>query len=120
MWARVKGRTENAVRRPPFRRRTLPAGVHPAAARHSIEDGVLSHLLHCRWRSFLSVARRWFPNAIVTTEQFGQAMLNVARRGWPTPVLEQRDIARASRVSGPPKADLRLTRYTDSADSDVF
>jgi hypothetical protein len=29
-------------------------------------------------------------------EQVGRAMLNVARRGWPTPILEQRDIAKAS------------------------
>lgn len=44
----------------------------------------------------MPLARRLFPNTIVTTEQVGKAMLNVARRGWPTPILEQRDIARAS------------------------
>jgi hypothetical protein len=44
----------------------------------------------------MSLARRLFPNTIVTTEQVGRAMLNVARRGWPTPILEQRDIAQAS------------------------
>jgi hypothetical protein len=36
----------------------------------------------------------------------GRAMLNVARRGGPMPILEQRDIARASaRRSAPLKAD---------------
>ena len=44
----------------------------------------------------MPLAQRLFPNTIVTTEQVGKAMLNVARRGWPTTILEQRDIARAS------------------------
>ena len=44
----------------------------------------------------MPLAQRLCPNAIVTTEQMGRAMLNVARRGWPTPILEQRDIAKAS------------------------
>jgi hypothetical protein len=33
---------------------------------------------------------------LLNCSQVGKAMLNVARRGWPTPILEQRDIARAS------------------------
>jgi len=38
--------------------------------------------------------QRTFPNAIVTTEQVGRAMLAVAKQGAPSPILESRDIAR--------------------------
>ncbi len=98
MWARVKGRTENAVRRLPFKAAYSfrPGLIQPL---HGIRSKTASYrIFYMSLAPFLSAARRWFPNAIVTTEQFGQAMLNVARRGWPTPVLEQRDIARASRL----------------------
>jgi hypothetical protein len=45
-------------------------------------------------RPVLPLLQRLFPNAIVTTEQVGRAMLAVAKRGAPSPILESRDIAR--------------------------
>jgi hypothetical protein len=33
-----------------------------------------------------------FPNYVTTTECVGRAMLNVTKRGFPKPVLENRDI----------------------------
>ncbi len=35
---------------------------------------------------------RRFPKFVTTTEQIGRAMLKVAKRGWPKPVLETVDI----------------------------
>jgi uncharacterized protein YbjT (DUF2867 family) len=95
MWARVKGRTENAVRRLfksgyAFR----PGVIQPL---HGIQSRTSSYrILYTLSAPLLPVARRLFPSAIVTTEQMGMAMLNVARLGWPTPVLEAADIARAA------------------------
>lgn len=98
MWARVKGRTENAMLRLPFK------------AAYAFRPGIIQplHGIQSRtplYRNFYRVAapimplaRRLFPSAIITTEQMGRAMLNVARRGWPAPILEQRDIARAGRT----------------------
>ena len=43
----------------------------------------------------LPLLRAAFPNVILTTEQVGQAMLAVARRGWPEAILESADIRRA-------------------------
>jgi hypothetical protein len=40
----------------------------------------------------LSLARRVFPNYLLTTEDVGIAMLNAARRGAPKAVLESPDI----------------------------
>jgi hypothetical protein len=38
--------------------------------------------------------RSLFPNAFTTTEQLGRAMLAVAQNGYPSAVLETRDINR--------------------------
>ena len=91
----VKGRPRTRCRNCPSRPLYVPArAIQPL---HGIQSRTALYRIFYTWLApFLSVARRLFPNAIVTTEQFGQAMLNVARRGWPTPVLEQRDIARAA------------------------
>jgi hypothetical protein len=43
----------------------------------------------------LPLLRRVFPNQVLTTEEVGRAMLAVARRGYPKPVLEIRDIRTA-------------------------
>jgi hypothetical protein len=45
----------------------------------------------------LPLARSLFPNLIVTTEDMGKAMLNVARKGAGRAVLEAKDIARLAR-----------------------
>ena len=96
MWARVKGGTENAVRRLPFKAAYAfrPGLIQPL---HGIESRTPLYRTFYRIAGpIMPLARRLFPRAIITTEQIGRAMLNVARRGWPTPVLEQRDIARAA------------------------
>jgi hypothetical protein len=36
------------------------------------------------------------PDSITNTERVGRAMLNVARRGYPKPILESADIDRAA------------------------
>jgi uncharacterized protein YbjT (DUF2867 family) len=99
MWARVKGRAENALQRLPFKAAYAfrPGIIQPL---HGIESRTpLYRNLYRVTAPIMPLARRLFPQAIITTEQMGRAMLNVARRGWPTPILEQRDIARAAERS---------------------
>jgi len=92
MWARVKGRTENALLALPFKAAYMfrPAYIQPL-------DGIQSRT---RWYrvAYAAIAplypafRRLFPGAVTTTTQVGRAMLAVARRGFDRPVLETRDI----------------------------
>lgn len=97
MWARVKGRTENALRRLPFRAVYLfrPGaivpmhGERPSSAAYRWLYPVLGPLL--------PLMRRLFPASVVTTEGMGRAMLNVTRHGYPHSVLEPRDIEAAAR-----------------------
>jgi len=96
MWARVKGRTENGLANLPFKAIHLfrPAGILPV-------HGERSKVAHYNW---LHDATGWFfrplrglmNGYVVTTEEIGIAMLNVARTGWKTSVLEPADIRKSA------------------------
>jgi uncharacterized protein YbjT (DUF2867 family) len=96
MWARVKGRTENALRRLPFKAVHLfrPGLIQPL---HGIRSKTRSYrIFYMLTAPLLPLLRVIAPSLIVTAAQMGRAMLTVARGGWPDAVLEQRDIARAA------------------------
>jgi uncharacterized protein YbjT (DUF2867 family) len=91
MWARVKGKTENAILRLPFKSYVFrPGVVLPAHGERSRTTAY--RILYSAMRPVLPLLKRIWPNHILTTEQFGRAMLRVAREGAPTRVLESRDI----------------------------
>jgi uncharacterized protein YbjT (DUF2867 family) len=96
MWARVKGATENALLGMPFRSVFMfrPGVIQPL-------DGIRSKTRAYRFgyvlmAPVLPLLRRAFPHSILTTREIGQAMLAVARNGWPRPVLEAKDIHAAA------------------------
>ncbi len=93
MWARVKGRTENALQALPFAAVYLfrPGIIQPL---HGSQSKTPSYRRFYQWtRPLLPLLKRCFPRAILTTEEVGLAMLNAARRGSGRFVLESRDIA---------------------------
>jgi uncharacterized protein YbjT (DUF2867 family) len=91
MWARVKGKTENAILRLPFKSYVFrPGVVLPAHGERSRTTAY--RVLYAATKPVLPLLKRVWPNHILTTEQFGRAMLRVAREGAPTRVLESRDI----------------------------
>jgi uncharacterized protein YbjT (DUF2867 family) len=92
MWARVKGQTENALRRLPFKQTAMfrPGGIVPL---HGITSKTrLYRILYALTRPLWPVLYRAFPRFVTTTEQVGRAMLRVAKQGSPKPILETRDI----------------------------
>lgn len=92
MWARVKGKTENALLRLPFKAAYMfrPGFIEPL---HGIQSRTpLYRFFYTLTGPVLPLLRRMFPNQILTTEQLGQAMLVAAKRGAPKPLLEARDI----------------------------
>jgi uncharacterized protein YbjT (DUF2867 family) len=93
MWARVKGRTENALKALPFAGVYLfrPAVIQPL---HGIQSKTPNYRrFYTLMTPLLPMMRRLFPNHVVTTKEVGQAMLNAARRGSGRLVLESKDIA---------------------------
>jgi uncharacterized protein YbjT (DUF2867 family) len=92
MWAGIKGKTENALMRLPFKASYMfrPGIIEPV-------DGVKSktgwyRVFYAVSKPLLPVLRWAFPNYVLTTAEIGRAMLAVARNGAPNRVLETKDI----------------------------
>ncbi len=92
MWARVKGRTENALQRLPFKAVYLfrPGVIQPL-------DGIRSktrsyRLTYAVIGPLLTPLRLLMPGVVLTTDGVGRAMIAVACRGAPKAVLEPADI----------------------------
>jgi uncharacterized protein YbjT (DUF2867 family) len=90
-WARVKGRTENALLRLPLKAVMFrPAGIVPL---HGITSKTrLCRVAYALTRALWSVLLKAFPQLVTTTEQVGRAMLHVAEHGSPKPILDTRAI----------------------------
>jgi uncharacterized protein YbjT (DUF2867 family) len=92
MWARVKGKTENALLRLPFKAAYMfrPGLIQP---KHGVKSRTrVYRVFYATTGWLLPLVRALFPKWVTTTEQVGRAMLEVAKRGAPTPVLANRDI----------------------------
>jgi uncharacterized protein YbjT (DUF2867 family) len=96
MWARVKGKTENALFKMPFAAVYVfrPGFIQPL---HGIQSRTtLYRVLYAALKPAFPWLRSRFPEHILTTEQIGRAMLAVARRGAPKHILGTRDIGAAA------------------------
>lgn len=101
MWARVKGRTENALQALPFAGAFMfrPAVILPM---HGERSKTTSYRLLYRLAGpGLHLLRRMVPAQLLTTEVIGRAMLAVARRGQGRAVMEASDIYRAATAAVP-------------------
>jgi|HubBroStandDraft_6_1064221.scaffolds.fasta_scaffold168231_1 uncharacterized protein YbjT (DUF2867 family) len=92
MWARVKGKTENALLRLPFKRAYMfrPGVIQPV---HGARSKTTAYRVgYALTKPVLPLLRRLFPRYILTTEEIGRAMIAVAKRGAPKNILESWDI----------------------------
>ena len=92
MWARVKGRTENALLRLPFRSAYMfrPGFIQPL---HGVRSKTrLYQFLYDILAPIQPLLKGRLPKYITTTEQLGRAMITVAKNGYPKPILESLDI----------------------------
>jgi uncharacterized protein YbjT (DUF2867 family) len=92
MWARVKGRTENALLELPFHGAYMfrPAFIQPGPG---IASKTRSYrVLYALFGPLFPLLRTLFPGFVTTTEEVGRAMLEVAKHGAPKRVLENADI----------------------------
>ncbi len=92
MWARVKGRTENALLRLPFKAACMfrPGAILPRFGARSRTGWYRA--LYAPTRPLFPLLHWAFPNQILATDEIGRAMLIVARDGAPKHILEPRDI----------------------------
>lgn len=92
MWARVKGKTENALLALPFRRAIMfrPGFIQPM---HGVTSKTrLYRAVYAVMGPLYPVWKSVAPGFVTTTEKVGRAMLAVAKRGSEKTHLENRDI----------------------------
>jgi hypothetical protein len=92
MWARVKGRTENAILSMPFKASyaVRPAAIQPQHGERSRATITRVGYVALGW--LLPVVKTFFPKYVTTTERLGRAMLVLAKHGAEKRVLESADI----------------------------
>jgi uncharacterized protein YbjT (DUF2867 family) len=91
MWARVKGRTENALLRLPLDAYMFRPGIIQPL------DGIQSKTASYRvgytlMKPLLPLLHWALPSLVLSTREIGLAMLAVARRGYAKRILETKDI----------------------------
>ncbi|HSY33598.1 MAG TPA: epimerase [Verrucomicrobiae bacterium] len=98
MWARVKGKTENALLRLAFKAAYMfrPGIIEPLHGAKSKTP--LYNVFYTLGKPLFPLIRFAFPDQILTTEQIGRAMLAVARHGFPRQILETKDIRAAAKI----------------------
>lgn len=99
MWARVKGRTENALLAMPFKAAYMfrPGAIQPM---HGERPKVkATRIALAIGRPLFPLLRLLFPRSILTTEQIGRAMIQAARSGAPKKILEAADILDLARTA---------------------
>ncbi len=97
MWARIKGKTENALLRLPFKAAYMfrPGAIVPIHGERS--KTTLTRVAYSMAKPILPLLLRLFPRHILTTEEMGRAMLNVAKNGARQNILETWDIANCAK-----------------------
>ena len=93
-WARVKGKTENDLLKLPFKAAYMfrPAAIQPL---HGVKSKTAwVQAIYVATAPLLTLLNRVAPKYVTTSEQVGRAMIEVARDGYPRPVLESEDINR--------------------------
>jgi uncharacterized protein YbjT (DUF2867 family) len=98
MWARVKGKTENALLKIPFKAAYMfrPGYIQPL---HGITSKTrLYRVGYTLMGPLYPLLRALFPKYVITTEDVGRSMLEVAKHGAPKQVLENTDLAALSRA----------------------
>lgn len=90
MWARVKGKTENALMKLGFRGQFnfRPGFMKPFKEQKNVK---------ALYKPVIAVFPHLFPKKSLTLSQVGKAMINVVNQGYPSQVLEIEDIKNAAR-----------------------
>jgi len=90
MWARVKGKTENALAKIPFKAQYnfRPGGMLPAAGQKNVKAMYVAIVKLLSW---------FIPKQILTLDEVGQAMINSVLKGYRKQTLEIADIKELAR-----------------------
>jgi hypothetical protein len=92
MWARVKGATENALLRLPFKAAYM-FRLGAVLPMHGIKSKTpLYNFFYALGAPLMFLLRKFSPKNVQTTEEVGKAMVFVAQSGASKPILESPDL----------------------------
>ncbi|ARA94666.1 epimerase [Rhodothermaceae bacterium RA] len=99
MWARVKGKTENALLQLPFKAVYIfrPAYIQPVRGARSRTP--LYRAFYAVLTPLYPILKRAFPGYVTTTETVGRALIEAAVNGAEKPILHSREINALARRS---------------------
>ena len=105
MWARVKGATENALARLPFKAvyHFRPGYIQPVGGARSSTP--LYRVVYAILSPLYPLLKRLAPHAITTTETVGRALVEAGVAGADQQVLRSREINALAERSPAPRAD---------------
>ena len=93
MWARVKGKTENALLKLPLNAYMLrPGYIQPMGG--IVSKTRVYRVFYQVMAPLYPILRRLTPNLVTTNEMVGRAMIQLAANGYSTRIIEVRDINR--------------------------
>jgi uncharacterized protein YbjT (DUF2867 family) len=97
MWARVKGRTENALQRLAFKSVYLfrPGVIQPVGGVRTKTR--LYDLIYAALVPPIRLVNALWPGTVISTDDVGRAMLAAARHGYERAIVEIPDIKRLAR-----------------------
>jgi hypothetical protein len=100
MWARVKGKTENALLAMPFKAAYMfrPGYIHPMRGVKS--RTALYNALYAVMKPLYPVLKRLFPNSTTTNQAIGKAMIAVVQDPIQKQILNSPDINQLANNSG--------------------
>lgn len=92
MWARIKGKTENALLAMPFTAAYMlrPGYIHPLRGIRS--RTALYNAAYVVMKPLYPLLKRIIPDSITTTSAVGQAMIRLAIDGYHKQIINPRDI----------------------------
>lgn len=93
MWARVKGRTENALLKLPFRSAFMfrPGLITPTKRLKN------TYTMYKVMMPILPALRKLFPKYVCSLREIGLAMINCSLKGYNSPIIEIRDIVKLAK-----------------------
>jgi uncharacterized protein YbjT (DUF2867 family) len=97
MWKRVRGKTENALFRLPFKAVYVfrPGVIQPL---HGIQSKTaLYRLLYTATKPLLPLARLAFPSFVITTDIIARAMVKITTDGYEKKILSNSDLDKVGR-----------------------
>lgn len=98
MWARVKGKTENAILALPFQNSYMfrPGYIQPMNGIKSKTK--LYNLIYTFTKPIYPLMKKFAPDYVTNTDKLGQAMINIVLDGYTKTIIKNKDINELART----------------------